>query len=118
MTLTAAKYHTLFDFLLFFFHLLPNNILSMSVWHTRFSSSLFELYALRFSLLDANVSQEVTKLLRVVLQHQKCGPMINLNHEKHNSFVHCGRTKVFLTQPTVSSQARLCTSLTTEPGAD
>uniref|UniRef100_H3CT18 Myosin XIX n=1 Tax=Tetraodon nigroviridis TaxID=99883 RepID=H3CT18_TETNG len=50
---------------------------------------------------DPNVSQEVKKLLRVVLQHPKCGPSLNLDYEKHNSLVHCGRTKVFLTQPTL-----------------
>ncbi|KAM7398457.1 hypothetical protein PAMA_006389 [Pampus argenteus] len=38
--------------------------------------------------------QEVEKLLRVVLQHQT----IDLDSEKRNSLVHCGRTKVFLTQ--------------------
>lgn len=59
--------------------------------------------------LDGNVSQEVKKLLCVVLQHKKCGPLINFDHEKHSSLVHCGKTKVFLTQPTVSSQICLCT---------
>lgn len=62
--------------------------------------------------LDGNVSQEVKKLLRVVLQHKSCGPLINLDHDKHNPLVHCGRTKVFLTQPTVSSQTCLCTAET------
>ncbi|KAM7374751.1 hypothetical protein PAMP_007391 [Pampus punctatissimus] len=38
--------------------------------------------------------QEVEKLLRVVLQHQT----LDLDSEKSNSLVHCGRTKVFLTQ--------------------
>ncbi|XP_042286341.1 unconventional myosin-XIX [Thunnus maccoyii] len=44
------------------------------------------------------LQQEVEKLLRVVLQHQTFGPSHNLDREKHNTLVHCGRTKVFLTQ--------------------
>ena len=40
--------------------------------------------------------QEVQKLLRVVLPDQA------FDSEKHNSWVHCGRTKVFLTQSMVS----------------
>lgn len=47
--------------------------------------------------------QEVKQLLRVVLQHQRREPFINLDQEQHNSLVHCGRTKVFLSQPMVSA---------------
>ncbi|XP_070838558.1 unconventional myosin-XIX [Chaetodon trifascialis] len=42
--------------------------------------------------------QEVEKLLRVVLRHKALDPSHNLDSEKYNSWVHCGRTKVFLTQ--------------------
>ncbi|KAG7224485.1 hypothetical protein INR49_015009 [Caranx melampygus] len=45
---------------------------------------------------DDSLQREVKKLLRVVLQNQAVGPSHCL--EKHNSWVHCGRTKVFLTQ--------------------
>ncbi|XP_054899791.1 unconventional myosin-XIX [Poeciliopsis prolifica] len=38
------------------------------------------------------LQQEVEKLLRVALQH-------NVSHEERRSLVHCGKTKVFLTQP-------------------
>uniref|UniRef100_A0A4W6ER11 Myosin XIX n=1 Tax=Lates calcarifer TaxID=8187 RepID=A0A4W6ER11_LATCA len=44
---------------------------------------------------------EVEKLVRVVLQHQGLDPSRCLDGEKHNSWVHCGRTKVFLTQSMV-----------------
>ncbi|XP_047463198.1 unconventional myosin-XIX [Mugil cephalus] len=40
---------------------------------------------------DDNLQQEADKLLSVALQQQ-------YSREKHNSLVHCGRTKVFLTQ--------------------
>ncbi|XP_078122487.1 unconventional myosin-XIX [Sander vitreus] len=42
--------------------------------------------------------QAVEKLLRVVLQHKAFDPSHKLDSEKPNSWVHCGRTKVFLTQ--------------------
>ncbi|KAG8008254.1 Unconventional myosin-XIX [Nibea albiflora] len=43
--------------------------------------------------------QEVEKLLRVVLQRRKAFDLShNLGSEKQNSWVHCGKTKVFLTQ--------------------
>uniref|UniRef100_UPI0037E7970E unconventional myosin-XIX n=1 Tax=Semicossyphus pulcher TaxID=241346 RepID=UPI0037E7970E len=49
---------------------------------------------------DGNVypRQEVEKLLQTVLQHNTSDPSCKLESEKHNSWVHCGRTKVFLTQ--------------------
>ncbi|XP_070773245.1 unconventional myosin-XIX [Enoplosus armatus] len=47
---------------------------------------------------NAILRQEVEKLLSVVLQHKECDPSHNLDSEKHSSWVHCGRTKVFLTQ--------------------
>lgn len=46
--------------------------------------------------------QEVEKLLRVVLQHKAFDPSHNRDCDKPNSWVHCGRTKVFLTQLMVS----------------
>lgn len=56
---------------------------------------------------DSNIlRQEVEKLLQVVLQHQALESSHCLESEKHNSLVHCGRTKVFLTQSMVS---HLCT---------
>ncbi|XP_054481344.1 unconventional myosin-XIX [Anoplopoma fimbria] len=42
--------------------------------------------------------QEVEKLLGVVLQHKAFDPSHNHDSEKPNLWVHCGRTKVFLTQ--------------------
>ncbi|XP_056263817.1 unconventional myosin-XIX isoform X1 [Pseudoliparis swirei] len=42
--------------------------------------------------------REVEKLLSVVLQHKAFDPSHNLDGEKPNLWVHCGRTKVFLTQ--------------------
>lgn len=48
---------------------------------------------------DDSLQQEVKKLLRVVLQNQAVHPAHC--YEKHNSWVHCGRTKVFLTQSMV-----------------
>ncbi|KAK5859088.1 hypothetical protein PBY51_003179 [Eleginops maclovinus] len=42
--------------------------------------------------------QGVENLLSVVLQHEAFDPLRKLNSVKHNSWVHCGRTKVFLTQ--------------------
>ncbi|KAE8287982.1 Unconventional myosin-XIX [Larimichthys crocea] len=43
--------------------------------------------------------QEVEKLLRVTLQRRKAFDLShNLGSEKQNSWVHCGKTKVFLTQ--------------------
>ncbi|XP_059208280.1 unconventional myosin-XIX [Centropristis striata] len=42
--------------------------------------------------------QEVEKILSVVLQHKPSDPSHKVNGEKRNSWVHCGRTKVFLTQ--------------------
>ncbi|XP_034461939.1 unconventional myosin-XIX isoform X1 [Hippoglossus hippoglossus] len=42
--------------------------------------------------------QEVEKLLRVVSQHQALDPSHCFDSEKPYSWVHCGRTKVFLTQ--------------------
>ncbi|XP_068187306.1 unconventional myosin-XIX [Antennarius striatus] len=42
--------------------------------------------------------QDVQKLLSVVLRHKTFDCSHNLESEKHNSWVHCGRTKVFLTQ--------------------
>lgn len=51
---------------------------------------------------DSNVlRKEVGKLLRVVLQHQVLNSCC-LENEKRNSWAHCGRTKVFLTQSMVS----------------
>ncbi|XP_040005919.1 unconventional myosin-XIX [Xiphias gladius] len=47
---------------------------------------------------DDILRQEVEKLLGVVLHHQASDPSHCLDNEKHNSWVHCGRTKVFLTQ--------------------
>ncbi|XP_071316432.1 unconventional myosin-XIX [Trachinotus anak] len=44
------------------------------------------------------LQKEVEKLLRVVLQNQAGDASHCLNSEKHSSWVHCGRTKVFLTQ--------------------
>lgn len=49
------------------------------------------------------VGQEVKNLLRVVFQHTKRDLLVNLDQERHNSLVHCGRTKVFLSQPMVST---------------
>eukprot|EP00066_Takifugu_rubripes_P020053 XP_011609319.1 PREDICTED: unconventional myosin-XIX [Takifugu rubripes] len=43
--------------------------------------------------------QEVKKLLRVVFQHTQRDLLIGLDQERHNALVHCGRTKVFLSQP-------------------
>jgi len=60
------------------------------------------------SLLDAQADssdvlrREVEKLLSVVLQHKAFDPSHNLDGEKPNLWVHCGRTKVFLTQLMVS----------------
>nr|XP_046266684.1 unconventional myosin-XIX isoform X2 [Scatophagus argus] len=49
--------------------------------------------------VTSNVLQEeVQKLLHNVLQHKAFGSLHNIDSEKHNSWVHCGRTKVFLTQ--------------------
>ncbi|KAK9536182.1 hypothetical protein VZT92_005990 [Zoarces viviparus] len=42
--------------------------------------------------------QEVEKLLGVVLQNKAFDPSHNRDSEKPNVWVHCGRTKVFLTQ--------------------
>ncbi|XP_074467568.1 unconventional myosin-XIX isoform X1 [Sebastes fasciatus] len=42
--------------------------------------------------------QEVEKLLSVVLKHKAFDPSRNPDSGKPNSWVHCGRTKVFLTQ--------------------
>ncbi|XP_041657882.1 unconventional myosin-XIX [Cheilinus undulatus] len=49
---------------------------------------------------DSNVylRQEAEKILRNVLQHKVFDPSHKLESEKRNSWVHCGRTKVFLTQ--------------------
>nr|XP_020505634.1 unconventional myosin-XIX [Labrus bergylta] len=44
------------------------------------------------------IRQEVEKLLHSVLQHDDVDPLHKRENEKHNSWVHCGRTKVFLTQ--------------------
>ena len=49
-----------------------------------------------------NLRQVVEKLLHAVLRHKATDPLYNLDSEKHNSWVHCGRTKVFLTQSMVS----------------
>ncbi|XP_034088967.1 unconventional myosin-XIX isoform X2 [Gymnodraco acuticeps] len=40
----------------------------------------------------------VENLLSVVSQHEAFDPLCKDNSGKHNSWVHCGRTKVFLTQ--------------------
>ncbi|KAM6983429.1 LOW QUALITY PROTEIN: unconventional myosin-XIX [Tautogolabrus adspersus] len=42
--------------------------------------------------------QEVEKLLHSVLQHDEVDSPHKRENETHNSWVHCGRTKVFLTQ--------------------
>ncbi|XP_029304565.1 unconventional myosin-XIX isoform X2 [Cottoperca gobio] len=47
---------------------------------------------------DNLLRQDVEKLLNLVLQHEAFDPLHNRDSEKHNSWVHCGRTKVFLTQ--------------------
>ncbi|KAF7665621.1 hypothetical protein LDENG_00136510 [Lucifuga dentata] len=47
---------------------------------------------------NKDVLPEVKKLLMVVLQHQALDPSHHLDRESHSSLVHCGRTKVFLTQ--------------------
>ncbi|XP_030293341.1 unconventional myosin-XIX [Sparus aurata] len=47
---------------------------------------------------NENLRHMVEKLLHVVLRHEATDPLHNLDSEKHNSWVHCGRTKVFLTQ--------------------
>ncbi|XP_049896083.1 unconventional myosin-XIX [Epinephelus moara] len=49
---------------------------------------------------DSNdvLRQEVEKLLSVVLQQKAFDTSHNLDSNKRNSWVHCGRTKVFLTQ--------------------
>lgn len=63
--------------------------------------SNFKLRGHRVDLeADSNVSlrQEAEKLLRNVLQHKVFDPSHKLDSEKRNSWVHCGRTKVFLTQ--------------------
>ncbi|AWP00420.1 putative unconventional myosin-XIX [Scophthalmus maximus] len=44
------------------------------------------------------LQQEVEKLLEVVSQHQAADASCGFDSEKRNSWVHCGRTKVFLTQ--------------------
>uniref|UniRef100_A0A671YNA1 Myosin XIX n=1 Tax=Sparus aurata TaxID=8175 RepID=A0A671YNA1_SPAAU len=51
---------------------------------------------------NENLRHMVEKLLHVVLRHEATDPLHNLDSEKHNSWVHCGRTKVFLTQSMVS----------------
>ncbi|XP_031713228.1 unconventional myosin-XIX isoform X2 [Anarrhichthys ocellatus] len=47
---------------------------------------------------DILLRQEVEKLLGVVLQNKAFDPSHNRDSEKPNVWVHCGRTKVFLTQ--------------------
>lgn len=56
--------------------------------------------------------QEVEKLLHAVLRHETTDPLCNLDSEKHNSWVHCGRTKVFLTQSMVSHLYKISDILT------
>ncbi|KAI4814596.1 hypothetical protein KUCAC02_003785 [Chaenocephalus aceratus] len=47
---------------------------------------------------DYILRHEVENLLSVVSQHEAFDPLCEDNSGKHNSWVHCGRTKVFLTQ--------------------
>ncbi|KAL3042377.1 hypothetical protein OYC64_020342 [Pagothenia borchgrevinki] len=47
---------------------------------------------------DYILRRGVENLLSVVLQHEAFDPLCKDNSGKHNSWVHCGRTKVFLTQ--------------------
>ncbi|XP_030009902.1 unconventional myosin-XIX [Sphaeramia orbicularis] len=51
------------------------------------------------SVVNGNndLKKEVEHLLRVVFQ-QRAGPSHHLDRDKHNTLVHCGKTKVFLTQ--------------------
>ncbi|XP_060912196.1 unconventional myosin-XIX [Labrus mixtus] len=61
----------------------------------------FKLWSRRVDMeADGSVfiRQEVEKLLHSVLQHDDVDPLHKRENEKHNSWVHCGRTKVFLTQ--------------------
>uniref|UniRef100_A0A673AYD6 Myosin XIX n=1 Tax=Sphaeramia orbicularis TaxID=375764 RepID=A0A673AYD6_9TELE len=55
------------------------------------------------SVVNGNndLKKEVEHLLRVVFQ-QRAGPSHHLDRDKHNTLVHCGKTKVFLTQFMVS----------------
>ncbi|KAK5888025.1 hypothetical protein CesoFtcFv8_016567 [Champsocephalus esox] len=47
---------------------------------------------------DYILQRGVENLLSVVSQHEAFDPLCEDNSGKHNSWVHCGRTKVFLTQ--------------------
>ncbi|XP_010795097.1 unconventional myosin-XIX-like, partial [Notothenia coriiceps] len=47
---------------------------------------------------DYILRRGVENLLSVVSQHEAFDPLCKDNSGKHNSWVHCGRTKVFLTQ--------------------
>lgn len=111
LILKYCQNHTLFDFVVFVPLLSTSTHCLILSAQQKTLGFFLSCICLRyfFYFLDGNGSQEVKKLLRVVLQHNKCAPLINNDHEKPNSLVHCGRTKVFLTQPTVSSQICLCT---------
>lgn len=61
---------------------------------------------------NENLRHMVEKLLHVVLRHEATDPLHNLDSEKHNSWVHCGRTKVFLTQSMVSHLCKISDILT------
>lgn len=50
--------------------------------------------------------KEVEKLLGVILRNKGSDPSHYHDSEKHNLWVHCGRTKVFLTQSMVSIDMR------------
>ncbi|XP_018546921.1 unconventional myosin-XIX [Lates calcarifer] len=63
----------------------------------KYSGSKSESHCVDLEALSDDM-REVEKLVRVVLQHQGLDPSRCLDGEKHNSWVHCGRTKVFLTQ--------------------